>query len=73
MWALGFILPFAPLEESVPKQTRKYSGSGPETQVSFTFLQLASGQAKGDPGTKLAHQHSLSIGVLWEHTFSILT
>ena len=29
---------------------------GPETLVSFTFLQLISQQAKGDTGTKFAHQ-----------------
>ena len=31
--------------------------------MSFTFFQLASQQAKGDSGTKLAHQHPLSTGI----------
>ena len=69
-WGLGFVLPFTPLEESVQnKQETQWTGL--ESRVSFTFLQLASQQAKGDPGTKLAHQHPLSTGDLWEHTFSI--
>ena len=57
-WALGFVFPFAPLEESVPKQLKNYNGTGPETLVSFLFLQLVSQQAKCDLGTKLAHQIS---------------
>ena len=43
-----------------PNKQRNTTDQGPRSQVSFTFLQLASQQAKGDPGTKLAHQHPLS-------------